>query len=222
MKKIVFHMLAFVSLLPFSANAITEFPVQARLFAGGTATTPKSANAELEAEGMKKLDTVTQFGVEMTYPLLKFLDVGLRYTKRYQSQDENPSAELTDYKASVAQDAVMGIVRVPFLKSTYVRADAFAGAGGSNTVMKLKTATQEGEITRKDSGSFLASPVASAGASIGFGFKNFYLVFEGGFESNKVKDLKYTGTVNSNIETIDLSGSYLTLALMFDGIKATK
>ncbi|MNL88607.1 hypothetical protein D3C87_2184120 [compost metagenome] len=44
------------------------------------------------------------------------------------------------------------------------------------------------------------------------------MVFEGGIESNKVKDLKSSGTVNSSIDTLDLSGSYFSLGLMFDGV----
>lgn len=35
---------------------------------------------------------------------------------------------------------------------------------------------------------------------------------------NKIEKLEKSGTINDNVKTIDLTGSYLTIGLMFDGI----
>ncbi|MNT43520.1 hypothetical protein D3C72_1799970 [compost metagenome] len=116
------------------------------------------------------------------------------------------------------QDAFMLIARVPFVKTDIYRIDAFAGVGGTNTKLNVKTSSQDGEFTKSVGESWYASPYAAAGASVSVGYKFFYVVFEGGIESNKVKDLKSSGTVNSSIDTLDLSGSYFSLGLMFDGV----
>ena len=74
---------------------------------------------------------------------------------------------------------------------------------------KLRVALQTREWTKR------------GGTSAAVGYKNFYLVVEGGQESNNVDPFKYSGNINSNIQSVDLSGAYVTVALMFDA-KATK
>lgn len=217
--------LAVLSILLFTVCDFAlakDIPVQARLFAGSTSVDPQNLNSELTAQGLKKMNSITQFGVEVSYPALKFFDVGIRYNKRIALQDELVAASSTEYKAEINQDSALLIGRVPFFKSTFVRMDGFAGIGGSNTTLKMKTASQDGELSRKDSSGWFASPYASYGGSVAIGYKQFYLVIEGGVETNKVTNLKRTGTMNGNINTIDFSGSFFTVGLLFDGISATK
>jgi len=67
--------------LPISfASAVEKFPVTARLFAGTVSTKPKDLNTEMKAQSLKEFTNVMQFGAEATYPLLFFVDIGLRYT----------------------------------------------------------------------------------------------------------------------------------------------
>lgn len=198
-----------------------DVPVQGRLFVGITSADPKDVNLELEAQSLKKVDSVQQYGVEITYPVLKYFEVGIRYTRRTILRDEMTPSLLTDYSAQINQDSALLVGRVPFLKSTFVRMDAFAGIGGSNTSLKIKTASQDGELSRKESKDWFGAPCASYGASVGFGYKQFYFVVEGGMEMNKITNLKRTGNVNNNIETIDLSASYFTIGLLFDGVPGT-
>ena len=183
---------------------------------------PKDVNTELEAQTLKQIEAITQYGVEVTYPLAKVLDVGLRFTHRIILRDELLTTATTDYQAQLNQDSAMFVARIPFVKTKIMRMDAFAGLGGSNTSLKIKTAGQDGEVHRKESGDWVAAPVAAYGASVALGYKMFYLVIEGGMETNKVTNLKRTGNVNTNIEAIDLSGSYFTVGLMFDGISASQ
>lgn len=106
----------------------------------------------------------------------------------------------------------MGIARMPLFKTDVVHFDIFAGAGANKTAVTLKSATQDGKL-EKD-----VSLTAAGGASLALGFKKFFVIFEGGYELNKLDSLSRSGTLNNNVGTIDLSGSYFFLGLMFEGI----
>ncbi|HWU44913.1 MAG TPA: hypothetical protein VN132_15780 [Bdellovibrio sp.] len=216
-----FQIFLVVLILQFANFAqAKEIPVQARFFVGITSTDPKNVNDAIVADGLKKFDNVTQVGFEATYPIVQYLNVGVRYTKRLAESDPS-SGGTTGYNAKIDQDAVLLLARGTFLKTDIVRLDAFAGFGGTNTSLKIKTATQDGELTRRASGDWFANPYTAFGGSLSIGYKQFYLVFEGGLESNKVDGFKTTGHVNSSINTLDLSGGYFTVGLMFDGLSGT-
>lgn len=170
---------------------------------------------------MKKVDGITQYGVEIVYPAFQYLDVGVRYAKRTLNNDENPANSATDYTAKIDQDTFMFLARVPFYKSDIVRLDAFAGAGGSNTTYTIKSASEDGSLTKKANSGWFASPYAAAGASLAVGYKWIYFVMEGGVESNKPDSFDRSGTVSSNISNIDLSGGYLTIGILFTGVPGT-
>lgn len=222
MLKSAFVFASFVAFL-FTANSATakEIPVQGRLFIGQLGIDPKNTNETLEAEGLKKFDSINRMGIDITYPLYKYLDVGMRYTKRLGEVEENPASSATDYKARIDQDSIMFLARVPFYQTDIIKLDAFAGVGGSNTTMTVKTGSIDGEYTRKESNDWVATPIAAAGASFAIGYKQFYLVIEGGIETNKVDSLKRSGTTSASIDTLDLSGSYFSVGLMFDGVPGT-
>lgn len=199
-----------------------EFPVTARLFVGTVASSPNDVNTEMRAVGLHEFDAITQYGVEATYPLMKLIDIGLRYTKRTAKVLENPEDLTTEYDGEISQDSVSAVLRVPLIRGQIVRFDLFGAFGGANTVFKLKSATQDGELDKKSSDGPFGSVVTNFGASLGFGYKGFYVVFEGGVETNKMDSFKYTGNINNNIQELNISGSYFTLGLMFDGVKASK
>lgn len=219
-KKSIF--LCFLFLVFHSQFASAKsFPVTARFFIGSTLAEPDNLNQELVAQGLEDIDAVAVFGLEATYTALKHFEVGIRYTKRMANQEENPKDPATSFSGELNQDSVLLLARYPFLKSKIVRADIFAGVGGSNTTFKILTATQDGELTRKEAGDWFATPYASAGASIAIGYKSVYFTIEGGYETNKVDDFKRTGNVNTNVSAIDLSGGYFTIGLLIDGLSAT-
>lgn len=195
-----------------------DIPVQVRLFAGMVAAEPSNANKTLKEQGLHKLQNTSQLGLEITYPLLKYLDVGARYTKILADSKENSSNPNSDYNSKVEQDTVLLIARVPFLKSDTLRLDAFAGIGGSNSTFKIKSAFQNGELTSKAESEWFGSPYAAGGVSAGIGYKYFYLVFESGYAINKVSSFQRSGNISNKLDTLDLSGSYFTIGLMFDGV----
>ncbi|WP_148278753.1 hypothetical protein [Bdellovibrio bacteriovorus] len=210
----------FSLILTATASAV-EIPVQARLFAGMTPVAPGPLNDNLVTQNMKKIEGVTQLGVEITYPVMKYLDVGARYAKKLADSEENPADPNTDYTAKLDQDAFLLMARVPFVRTDIYRIDGFAGVGGTNTKVTMKSAAQNGDYSKSVGDNWYASPYAAAGISLALGYKRFYFVFEGGIEHNKIEDLKRSGTVSSSVDSLDLSGSYFTVGLMFDGIPGT-
>jgi hypothetical protein len=198
--------------------AADEFPVQARLFLGNTGINPDNLNDSIEPQGLKKMEMLNQFGLEITYPVMSYLNVGVRYTKRTQTAIEDPDNSGTDYSAKLDQDSLLLVARAPFLKTDIFRLDAFVGAGGSNTTLKVKTAGQDGELTKSAGDGWAASPYAAAGIAASVGYKWIYFTAEVGYESNKVEGFKRSGSVDDDINSLDLSGSYFVIGLMFDGI----
>lgn len=218
---IIALLLALVTIWTVSARA-EQFPVQARFFAGVTNTDPTDLNEEMTVLGLKEFKTIPQFGVEATYALTSFIDTGIRYQKRYQSNLETTPTTGQEYSALLDQDAVLLIARVPLFLSPILRLDIFGGVGGTNTTLTLKTASQNGELLKRESGDWFASLITSFGASAAVGYKGFFFFVEGGFESNKVDTFKRTGTAGPNIEAIDLTGGYVTVGLLIDGLTATR
>lgn len=197
--------------------------LQGRVFVGSTSTNKlDNLNTALTSEGLKKIDRTLNYGVEVTFPTFRFLEPGMRFTRRTFSADENPSNALTSYEADGAQNSILFLARIPFIRSSFFRFDVFGGVGGNNTTLKMKTTVSDGELSRKAVGDWFATPYYAAGSSVGFGFKNILLYVEGGYESNKVNNLQKSGTIHSNISSLDLSGSYFMIGIMFDGVKGYK
>lgn len=189
---------------------------QGRLFIGSTKVDPKDLNSELESENLKSLDAITQYGVEITFPVTNFLNTGLRYTKKATFADEKDSSSTTNFESKISQEAMLAVARLLVKKTDSAYFDTFIAVGGTNTDFKINSATQDGELDKKNS--FFANPIYTAGVSVAVGFKKVYFVIETGYEYNLVDKLKSSGTVNSNVDKINLSGGYVTVGLMFDGI----
>jgi len=199
-----------------------EFPVTARLFISNVSVEPEDLNTELTAQSLKEIDKLNHFGAEATYSFFRFFEGGFRYVMRQALVKEVVDNPVTNYRGELQQDSVFLVARVPLIKTSYFRTDIFGAFGGTNTSFNIKSATLDGAWSRKGSEGWFGAPITGYGASVGMGFKGFYLVVEGGFETNKVEKLHTSGTVNTNVESIDLSGSYFSIGLMFDGVKATK
>ncbi len=199
-----------------------DFPVQGRVFAGTTQVDPKDLNTELEAQGIKNLESSPFYGAEITYSVARYLDLGIRYSRHSVFLDEINSTSATDYQAELDQDAVSLVARIPFLESKFARVEGFAAFGGTNTALKIKSATLNGQLLKEDRNGWLASPYSVYGASVALGYKKFFLVFEGGFETNKIIEMERVGTLNNNVETLDLSGSYVSVGLLFDGVSTSR
>ncbi len=207
------------AMLATSSLAFAEqFPAKGRVFLGGASTNPTELNTEMAAQNIKDYKNLIKYGADITYSLSSYLDVGLRYERIGQRNLEVTETAGQSFYSELLQDAVMGVARVPLLKSGFARADFFGAIGASSTTLTLKNATQDGKLTKAN----YSSPVAELGASIGFGYKNVFLYVEGGYSMNQVSSLDREGVIGSNVDKIDLSGSYVVIGLLFDGITATK
>ncbi len=218
------HILIALSLTFFFpiVSLAKEFPVQARLFAGNSAADPKDLNDELTAQSLDQMKKITFFGAEATYVAARYLNVGFRYTKRMVDVDEVGSGIGTDYSARLDQDSVMAIARLPVIRTKFFFIDAFGGVGGTNTTFKIKSATQDGELSKREANDWFARPVLAYGGSFGLGYDKFFIAGEVGMENNKVDGFKRSGTVNNNVEVIDLTGSYFMISLIFNGVPASR
>lgn len=222
MKLMLFVFSFAIAVLVPETGSAKEFPVQARLFAGNSQADPKDLNDELTAQSLDKMEKILFYGVEATYVAARFLNVGFRYTKRLVDVDEVGSGLNTDYSARLDQDSVMAIARLPVIRTKFFFIDAFGGYGGTNTTFKIKTASQDGELSKREANDWFARPVLAYGGSFGIGYDKFFIAGEVGMENNKVDGFKRTGTVNNNVEEIDLSGSYFMISLIFNGVPASK
>lgn len=204
--------------LSIQSSSAKDLFVQGRLFIANTKVNKlDNLNTALSNEGLKKIDKTTNFGVEITFPTFRFLEPGMRYTRRTFTAD--PVNSLTNYEARGTQDSILFLARIPFIRSSFFRFDVFGGIGGNNTTLKLKSALSDGELSKTAAKDWFATPYYAAGSSIGFGFKHILLYLEGGYEKNIVNNLHRTGTIASDISSLNLSGNYIMIGIMFDGIK---
>jgi len=214
--KIIFSLIFLYALFLFSPAQASERYGQARLFLGSTVVSPGELNASLDAQGMKSVNLNNQFGLEINFPLGDNFHYGLRYSRRIVSQDEANSNPSTDYKTDMTQDVAAGVLRFSFLKTEHLLFDAVVGVGGSNTDTKIKTASQDGELQK--SGQPFGTLYSMAGLSFGVGKGKYFFVMEAGYEQQKVDGFNRTGTIDSSIQSMNLSGEYFTIGFIFDGI----
>jgi hypothetical protein len=211
--------LALLFLMLAQASFAEQFIAKGRVFGGITNANPTELNDEMTLQNIKEFKSLTKYGVDITYALNSYLDVGFRYERINQKNLEVTATAGQDYSATLTQDAVMGVARTGFWKTEYLRADAFVGAGAANTKFSIVNSTQDGQLA---SGSY-NSLKAQAGASVGAGYKSVFFFVEGGYEYNKVSSgLAREGNINNHVSTLDLSGSYIAVGLLFDGITGTK
>ncbi len=208
-----------LSLALISIPALAEQKlVQGRVFGGTVSVKPTELNTLLTSENLKNVDSLLKVGAEITFPLLgDRLNVGLRYQRQGADIGQVGTGLAAQYPATLVQDVAMGVVRVPLLKSGFFMIDVFAGLGGSNTTFKIESGTQNGELSRKVTGDWFASPFYAYGASVAVGYNNIYLALEAGLDNNEIKDFDRSGTVSNNLQSMNLGGSYAVVSLVFDG-----
>lgn len=208
-----------VILLFARSSFAEEFIAKGRVFIGANSANPSELNAEMANQNIKEFKTLTRYGVDITYTLNSLLDVGLRYERIDQKNLEETKTAGQDYHATLSQDAILGVARHTFLKSDIIRADVFIAGGAARTQFSILNATQDGQLAS----SGFTSLTAKAGGSVGVGFKKVFAFLEGGYDYNKVSSgLSREKNINSNVGTLDLSGGYLAIGILFDDITARK
>lgn len=191
-------------------------PGQLRLFIGTLSSSPKQVNSELEAQGIGTFGSLSTFGIEGTYQVFPRVNFGVRGEGKWQKVKElasPPVDALNPYYSSVQQSAALLVLRVDVVRTPVFRFDIFGGAGTAATKMDLRTAAGDSSYSRT-----MSSMISEAGASLGVGWSNIYFVIEGGLEWNKVNSLSKTGASSTAVTEIDLSGSFVTVGVLFNGL----
>jgi opacity protein-like surface antigen len=189
-----------------------ERAFQWRVFGSSITVDPKDLNDELEAQGVKKVKSLLGLGFDVTTPLIGRLNVGARFSQRLGYAGEKTESLATDYRVDVKQDAIAALIRLPLIQTQIFFLDIFGAYGGSHTHAKITGSSETGKITKTDSAGWWSG---AYGASLGVGYDRFFVAVEGGMETNRIAELQRTG-LNGNIETLDFSGPYVALALVFN------
>lgn len=183
-----------------------------RLLGGASAIKPKDVNESFEAQHLQKVSASLLLGGELGYTLGGF-GAGIRYINNQVSRTEEPAIPYTTYSGAISQDLFLAMVHIPIVRKEYFHLGLAGGYGGASTRLKVKSSTQRGEINSK----LFDSGVSMGGAVIAVGYKFFFVEIEGGFMGNKATRFTKSGTISSEIETVDMSGTYATLNLVFYG-----
>lgn len=217
---------ALLILLPMLMSASTwaaSFPARARLIVSTTQVKVPELNELLSSRGFDSVSLLPSVGVEITRPLGSRFEAGFRYQFRLLTR----GVEGLDFGggspfAAFRQDTIQAIARLSVVRRKVFRADLVAGVGGNNSRFEIKNTAQDGELNRTALGDFVSTPMGSVGASFGFGAGKFYLMSEVGYERNRIPDLVKSGALTTSINTIDISGPYVMLSILFDGISASR
>ncbi len=187
-------------------------PNFARFFGGVSSPHPEELNTELQAQGVEKVKNLVDLGVEGIVATSGFLSAGLRYVHRVGLMSESVATTATSYSATIRQDTLLGVARYKLMGNDFYIFDMLLGLGGSTTQVSTDFAKGEGEWSA-DVGN--GSPYGIAGVSLSLGYKNFFLFVEGGYAYNKLATVNKEGSANANVGSIDLSGGYAVVGIMF-------
>lgn len=183
-----------------------------RLLGGASAIKPKDVNESFEAQHLQKVSASLLLGGELGYTLGGF-GAGIRYINNQVSRAEEPSTPFSTYSGSISQDVVLAMAHIPLVKKDYFHLSLTGGYGGAATRVKVKSATQRGEINAK----IFDTPAWMSGAAIAVGHKFFFFEIEGGYMGNKATRFTRSGTISTEIEAVDMSGTYAAINLVFYG-----
>ena len=213
MQKLLFA-LVFLSVAAHAVD-ITVKPTQLRFLIGNQTTSPDQVNNVLRPAGLNTLSGISTYGIEATYEIIPRVNVGVRGEGKWQKVKETgaPVNAQNPFYSSLQQSAALGIARVDLVSTPIVKVDVFGGAGTAATSMDIRTAAGDGNYSHA-----MGSVITQAGASVGMGWSNIYFLIEVGQEWNKIGDLGKTGVTASGLDTIDLSGTYLAVGLIFNGL----
>lgn len=207
--------------VPGSASA-EPILVRARLFGGVTQINSTDLDGLLTSQSFKTAGLLPGAGVEISRPIFPLFEVGLRYQLRFLKRGlQGLSAEETTPYAALRQDSFQVMARLTLIRTKLLWFDAAGGIGGYNTQFEFKNTSQDGELSSSSLKDFGASPMYSFGASAGVGARGFYLIGELGYERSRATKLGATGSMPASVTTMDLSGPYFLLGMMFDGLATT-
>lgn len=214
-KKIVASLLAVLLSAPFAQAKDLDLKwSELRIFADQTnfSQFPSDLNDLAKMNGIDELHSVVGFGLEANAELKEWFKLGTKFKGVFAgSNKKEASASSTDY-LSVQQYSAGLTGRVNLLKSDSFLIDSFVELGLSNNTIEIHTAAGQGKW--EENSHFYQR----AGLTAAFGGPSFKFFAEGGYEVFKLDHLDYQGTVGSQIQTIDLSGTFVGVGMIISGI----
>lgn len=210
------RLIALTSILFFSviANAAPH-KLLGRVTFGQGQTDFTELNPVMAGHGIQDFKNLNKVGIEVTYPVLEYLELGGRFEQHTASRPSISGSTTTD--GSISQDTLEAIVRVPFVKNSYFRMDVFGGYGASNTTIKIYSPSETGKFRHTGADKWNNAIVSSYGLSAAVGVKGISLYTEVGYQSNVVETFEKTGNLSSTLDRLDLSGPYASVGLLLDG-----
>ena len=189
--------------------------VQGRLSYGRLFASPETLNSEMTSLGQTKFGNIDRFQIEITYPVLQSLDLGVRFDKNFAKSSSTTVPSYRD-NTSLDQTGLQLLMRVPLLKKEYIRFDIFGSYGGSNTSIEIKSNNKSVKLEKSGAFNWSGTEYSSYGATLGLGLKGYYLYAEGGVLNSKVDSFEKSGELTTNVNSLDLSGKYVVFGVIFD------
>lgn len=175
-------------------------------------TAPTALNNLTAPDNVPALDTLQSLGIEIDgqYKWIKF-GVKFGYTNS-SAQPPNAPFPAPAY-LSVSQLTAGVLTRIPIITQPAFLLDAFAELGAADTTFNAQTVSSGKATIEKDKNFY-----QRAGASVGVGTSAIKLYAEVGQEWNNLKDLSSSGTLVTNIPSVDLSGTYYAIGLIISDV----
>ena len=208
-----------VGLLAVSQNSFAGDEVinQIKISYGQRSLDPKDANTLVEGDGIEAIKKINYLGLEASRDLGSFVNLGLRMNMGTMRAKPTDSTASGTYYASLSQIDFLIMLNFPFIKAEKFKAEIVSGIGVSSSSLTIKSASQDGGFSATQ-----ALPTTVIGAAIAIGHKYVFLRIEGGYEYSKASSLVKTGAPTGTLEVLDLSGPYVTVGILIDGLKLGK
>lgn len=190
-----------------ASKSSSNINAQARLFVGGMTLNPSDVNTVIEADGLDKIKSGSQFGIEGLTKANDYLSVGVRYNKIYADSKKD------NYKADFSQDNTLVTLHLHLFQNDVFKIGLFTGLGNSlASTLNVRTSSQNGTYTKKNDSNI------NYGLEMAVGYKKVFLLIEGGYSHNKVDEMTTSGTLTPKISTIDMSGPYVNAGILVEGL----
>ncbi len=203
------HALFLILIALMSSPARAAF--ETRLLAAIHEVEAPELNTFYADQGLKELEKLPGFKIDVTYGLASRLFLGLRvaqYRAQLFEDGATPGPE-RDYSKLIFE-YYAPFLRMYLINGENFRFDIFGGAGGARAMaISKKDDLEQRQGIRDDDLRFMQF----AGGSFSFGLDRIMLTVEGGYEWARLNSLNYTGNSDPQLPRIDLNGSYIAVGI---------
>jgi hypothetical protein len=212
------HISLALTILPATTFAESENArFHVRLYGGAHSIQPTDLNNVVTPVSIEEFKSLPIYGLEVAYAVLPFVTTGVRMEAGYTRNKEtsaSPTVPDNPYYSSISTQETSAVVRLTVLHTQVVHFDVFGALGSTKASVDVRTGSGEATYTAQNS----LGGTQSYGASIGGGWSSVYLYLEGGHRNVTLSDITREGHLSNNITSLDLSGNYVKVGLLFAGL----